>query len=472
MMPWQQWYFDIAYEYDPDTGLLFYDEDDVTVPRQSGKTTVVRTKKVHRSTVMAARLGPQRSAYYAQTRLAARRKLERDFAPSLRRSDSFREVPHARARPHGAAEWRLSLNNGSEAIEFGNGSLWGIDAPSRTGGHGDTLDDADIDEAFAHEDDTVEGSVRPAQATRVNAKLGVFSTAGDSLSKYLWRKVLAGREACETGQHGRVAYFEWSAPDDADPGDPDVWWACMPALGITITEAFIRGEWDRAQRKGQEGIDTFRRAYLNQWPEIPILEDTSGVAAFPMDLWLELANPDADRGRGAVFGVDVGEDRLAHVAVAWRLPNGAVQVMLADTGLSPLRTPERIADLAKKWRGRVMLGGTAAPLEDEVPAAEVVSASRFAGACGRFDDLLRARRIHHGNQPELNEAVRFAKWRSAGSAGERSLQLRDAPTVGPLAAVIRALAGLFDEKPPPAKPLVEASTAKPSETADLATMNF
>ena len=112
-------------------------------------------------------------------------------------------------------------------------------------------------------------------ATRLNAQLWVDSTAAHAKSFYWWRKILAGRAACESGHHGRVAFFEWCSDDDADPGDPATWWSCSPALGITITEAFLAGEWERAQRKGQEGIDTFRRAYLNQWPEVPLLEEAT-----------------------------------------------------------------------------------------------------------------------------------------------------------------------------------------------------
>src|SRR5213596_3304520 len=76
LMPWHQAAVDVAFEYDPVTGLLRYDEVDITVPRQSGKTTLTLAKKVHRLTVMAKKLGPQRSTYTAQTRLAARKKLE------------------------------------------------------------------------------------------------------------------------------------------------------------------------------------------------------------------------------------------------------------------------------------------------------------------------------------------------------------------------------------------------------------
>jgi phage terminase large subunit-like protein len=188
---------------------------------------------------MARQLGPQRSTYTAQKRLNARKKLERDFAELLRGSRSFREITNAKARPTEGHRVALSLNNGSEHIQFGTGSFLQIDTPSRTGGHGDTLDDGTIDEAFAHEDDTVEAGMRPAMATRRNAQLWVISTAGDGRSKYLYRKVLAGRRL-GVGRARQRLLRRVLRPEDADPGDPATWWGCMPALGITITEDFIR----------------------------------------------------------------------------------------------------------------------------------------------------------------------------------------------------------------------------------------
>lgn len=447
LMPWQQHIADVSFEYDPDTGLLFYGEDNVTVPRQSGKTSYIRAKTVHRSVVVARRLGPQRSAYYAQTRLAARRKLERDFAKSLRRSRSFSEVPHSRARPQKATEWRLSLNNGSEAIEFGNDSLWGIDAPSRTGGHGDTLDAADIDEAFAHQDDTVEGSVRPAQATRTNAKLGVFSTAGDALSKYLYRKVLAGRAACESGDHGGVAYFEWSAPDDADPGDPATWWGCMPALGITITEAFIRGEWERAQRKGQEGIDTFRRAYLNQWPEVPVLTDDVQFRVIPAPAWRGCERVghtptgplryavDLDSNADGVEWCSVGVSDGFHVEVVTPVDVGPGYDWLIPT-LLPV----------KDKVGRLLIDpdGPANKLIDPLESAgfdvEKVKRAEVIAAAMQFHDGVVTEQVRHIDQPRLNKAVAGAARRDVGDGNWRFSRKLSPVDISPLVAVLLARA--------------------------------
>jgi hypothetical protein len=146
-----------------------------------------------------------------------------------------------------------------------------------------------------------------------------------------------------------------------------------------------------------------------------------------------------------------------------------------DTGLSPLATPSRLSSLSKTWKGRVILGGPSSSLEQDVPRAEVISGSEFAAAFGRLVDLLDDDKIRHGNQPELNEAVRLARSKPFGALGEKSLQLKDAPGVGPLAAVVRAVHGLvLAPKKPPARPATERSVAarRPPDGDDLSVMGF
>ena len=49
LMPWQQRVADTALEVDPGTGRLAYREVTLTVPRQSGKTTLILALAVHRA---------------------------------------------------------------------------------------------------------------------------------------------------------------------------------------------------------------------------------------------------------------------------------------------------------------------------------------------------------------------------------------------------------------------------------------
>jgi hypothetical protein len=437
LMPWQQDLADVAYEFDPATGLLRYNEIDVTVPRQSGKTTLTLAKKVFRLTAMARQLGPQRSTYTAQKRLNARKKLERDFAELLRGSRSFKEITNAKARPTRATEWRLSLNNGSEAIQFGTGSFLQIDTPSRTGGHGDTLDDGTIDEAFAHEDDTVEAGMRPAMATRRSAQLWVISTAGDAKSKYLYRKVLAGRSASESGAHGKVCYAEYSAPEDADPGDPVTWWGCMPALGHTIAEDFIHGEWERAQRKGQEGIDMFLRAYLNLWPEVPNLGDDDGDA-FDMEAWSALidANPTLT---SPSFGIATAPDQSwSAICAAWRRPDGSTQLLLGDDyRRDSTWVADRAAELKSRWGGRFLVDAASRGL---VPEAIGTTLTDRAVADNALANAVKNRTVWHGNEKALNVSAKAARWKSSGET--RVLDARSSIDISPLRAAALAMHGV------------------------------
>lgn len=493
LMPWQQHVADVALELDPD-GSFHYDEVILSLPRQNGKSALVLAWIVHRLIVAPIAMGRQRVTYTAQLRQKARAKLEKDWAEVLRQAPpvdgvaSFPEILNPKARPQQPSEWKLSLNNGSENIQFGRGNFLQLDAPSRTGGHGDTLDVGVIDEAWVHENNTVETGMSPSMATRANRQFLIVSAAGEARSKYFYRKVLAGRRACVAARPGRTAYFEWSAlaldwdPEKPDrmemigePGDPATWRACMPALDITITERFVEGEWAKAVRDGREGIELFCRSYLNMWMEVPVLEEITKGSDLPVDAWLALADPGAERGTDVVFGVDIGTDRIAHVAVAWRRPDGGVQVMLADK-VSPLRTAARLRELQAKWGGPVMLGGTSAPLEGEVDDPVVMSAKEFAAAVGMFEDLITDQAIHHGNQAELNEAVEHSDLRPYGATGAQTLQLRDAPTAPPLAAVLRALhgvtSGLGAAPPSPIVVRQSATSRTVGSEPNIATMEF
>jgi hypothetical protein len=149
-----------------------------------------------------------------------------------------------------------------------------------------------------------------------------------------------------------------------------------------------------------------------------------------------------------VFGVDITGDRDAWVAVAWRRPDDALHVMLANDGqpLPAFRVEEYAKDLAERWEGQV-----AGPrwLKDEMGWSYVALAPEdFTVASGGFVDLMKEGTVRHGNQPALNAAVKAAQWRSAGSGGETAFQLRDCPEVGPLAAAARALHVLGSDSRP------------------------
>jgi phage terminase large subunit-like protein len=277
-MPWQQDVADVIMEIDPATGRLAYQEWGLTVPRQSGKSTFVEAKSAHRCTATKF-FGPrQHVVYTAQTRAKAREKWEEDFVADFEASAVFR----SRIRVH--------KGNGAEHVRFSNQSRFGLESSTEKAGHGPTVDEAYIDEAFAHQDFRLEQAFGPAMITRLNKQLGWIGTAGWlGGSPYLEEKVALGRLAALEGRSRGLAYFEWSAHEDADPGDPATWYGCMPALGHTITEEAIRAEYEKARDAGK--LNEFRRPYLNQWvPKNALAEEWLVLTE---DAWGSCLNRDA-----------------------------------------------------------------------------------------------------------------------------------------------------------------------------------
>lgn len=404
-MPWQHHISDVAMEIDPDTGLLAYRTVVVTVPRQSGKTKQELAVAVHRCTSWPKQV----VTYTAQTRLKAKEKWLDDHLEALKTSQFGKR-----------GMFRARLSAGMEAVLWNNGSKYGIEATTEKAGHGDTLDLGFLDEAFAHVDARAEQAMKPAMLTRPQPQLWVVSTAGTPASVYLRSKVDAGRARCRAGRHGGVAYFEWGAPKDADPADPATWWACMPALGWTVTEDAVRAAYDELVAEGK--LAEFRRAYLNQWlDEVP-----EEWLIIPRDAWLSLREDPVAHGQVAL-AADVtprmpGGKIQGTIAAAWRRPDGNTDIEIVDHRPGTAWMPGRVAELVRKHRPCATVidaVGPAASLIDEIEALGVAvvrpNMREVVQACGRFfDAVMDSRTLRHGGDPALDAAVAGAIKRDLG----------------------------------------------------------
>lgn len=481
-MPWQQYAVDVALEYDPVSGELWYDEVDITVPRQSGKTTLILALLVWRCITMSRRIGePQTCTYLAQSGKMARRKLEREFIPLLRRSRYMKEVPHSRARPVKPNEFKPSMNNGSEHILFGTGSFLQIEAPTEKGSHGDVLDLPIIDEAFAHVGDAVEQAVDAATITRKSPQMCVVSTAGNAKSFYLWGKVKAGRAACERNVETRVCYLEWSLPDDAPFDDEALWWEFLPALGHTISIERLRAKLQKALRNQDDGDDEdeeykglngFRRGYLNQWAEIPPdLSERVETKMKPVD-WQAVAverehwwKPEPSH---VTLAFDTSEGWTSVGLAAGTLAESWVEVIDHRSGTMWL--PGRMVELAQRWKP-IAIGLDGGNVEALAALADVrqafedaaldpdtvkpLTSGQYKAACEALlkavEDGKTTRPKHPDGSPDqLHSAGAVAGERVIGDAWVWDRKSSPVP-LSPLVAVTcaRALLGMPAPKAPP-----------------------
>jgi hypothetical protein len=303
-----------------------------------------------------------------------------------------------------------------------------------------------VDEALYLEPKHI-GAIYPTMLTQPGAQIRIASSAGLEISREL-RRI---RERGRAGKDPRLAYVEYGAERQAcalgracphEVGtqgcaldDHELWWQANCALWAgRVDEESIE------KLRGSMPPEEFMREMYSWWEDPESIGGALSYAA-----WSALADPGAPRGDLVAFGADVAEDRSAWVAVAWARDDGSTQVMLANDGqaLHPDALVTECERLTSQW------GGVVVPpkaFEDEflstIAGTFKLPVGGFTMGCGMVADRVTAGTIHHGNQDRLNDAVKAARWRSAGAYGERAFQLKDFPQVGPLAAVVRAVYGL------------------------------
>jgi len=443
-MPWQREILEAAFEIDPATGMLWYSEIVIIVPRQSGKSSLVIPWGVHRMLMWPDR---QYLLYIAQTRDKALEKLEEEHHHRIAGS-----VFKSQLRPNRRGN-TLHLSNGSESMRFRNGSKWAIDAPTEDAGHGGTLGLTIGDEIFAQKDDRLEAALMPATTAIDDAQSLWISTVGYNKVKspFLWKKAEAGRARVEllradpsllNAPRMRSLYIEYSADPKADPDDPLTWWSCMPALGFTTNQIKIA-----AFRESMQG--GFLRPFLNWWQD-----DLELAWKIPKDRWEHesVVDPGSEVARDeVVYVIDVApESAWASIAVAGIRSDTKVHLeVLADApgtdwiidGDDGLDVPG-IVDLVAAAPGPVYLEHRAAGfllpklLEAGIDARVMTAANIAVAGPGLLDAVLNRDVVHLG-QEELTEALKSASTK-ATDAGWKWIRGKSMRPVSALVAVTYA----------------------------------
>lgn len=260
--PWQRYVWAVGTEYRLDAqGRKQYHYRDVmvTVPRQSGKTTLLQPLRLYRMTVFDG-------AYLFATAQTQKHASKRMLA-MINAVENSRLGPLFKAR-RGKGDAGLVLKaNGTDLAQF---------TPNEEAIHGETTPYVDLDEIwyFTRElGEAIMGGVRPAQITLgAQAQRWYVSTMGTLASEFMNDMVEAGRK----GTPG-FCYIEYSMPDGLDPYDPKTWWLFHPGLGNIIQEEDLQAE--TTLPEGQ-----WLRAYCNRLTEVT-------DALMPLEDWDAMTDP-------------------------------------------------------------------------------------------------------------------------------------------------------------------------------------
>jgi len=437
LIPAQQYIADVAGERLAD-GAYRYPIIFVTIMRQAGKTVLGRISQ----TTRGVKYPDQKIRYTAQTGQRARDRW-------------LDNVKAVKASPLGPRT-RVSYAAGASLLTFPNGSTIGPFAPTSTSVHSETLNRVDIDEVWSFDQvagDELIAAIKPAQLTVRDRQIWLYSAANRHAqheSEFMRAWMLIGRSAV-LDPAARVAYFEWSFPDDADSYDPAIWRAHHPGIGHLITEDDIAD----AVTSFTNRLD-FDLAYGNRWPKTigtsPINIETFAGRA---DRSLELP---ADPGR-ITLAFDVGPDRSeAAILASWVDPFGRPAIKLLEHGPDAAwlldRIPElnaRLAPAAIAADSRGECRSITAKLRLEPHELDIfeLPTTDYITACGAFLlDATVGALVHDGAEPLL-VAVRGAQTKTIGDAWVWDARASDRVTPLRAATVARWVTDHPPDRPAP-----------------------
>lgn len=332
---------------------------------------------------------------------------------------------------------RVRRADGEEAIETKSGTTLQFMARSLKSGRGITGDAIYLDEAFALKPAMLASlmSTMSARSVQGNPQMWYASSAGMPESE-VWAGV---RENAIEGNDPRLAYMEWSAPDDADADDPQVWRQANPGFNIRITEDFIRSE------RAALGDEEFKRERLGIWAKL------GGEAVFADGVWESLITDSHPDDSNLFFAVDVSPSRdSASISLVSPLADGTVHIEVVDNRVGTSWVGLRIKELKERWNPNAFIAIAGSAAESLIPTwksdgarVKLIKFTDYKNACGVFFDLVTQGKLSHRDDDTLNAAVDGAKqqWTQDNASWYWSRKKSDTD-ITPLVAVTVALAGM------------------------------
>lgn len=289
----------------------------------------------------------------------------------------------------------------------GSESILQFAARSTGSGRGFTGDLVVLDEAYSLKSSEMAALLPTMSAKSISGNPQVWFTSSAGMPD---SDLLAGlREQGMSGSADRLAYFEWSTEDDADPLDRDSWYQANPALGYRISEEYVQDEYDTFMAADAE--EEFKRERLGIWAKL------GGESVFPVGVWDALADPESRPSDDLFVTVDVSPSRdSATVSVVSLRSDGVVHVEPIKTEAGTDWIGEDLRTLQQKWNPRAVLAVAGSATESLVPGwkrlgvrVRLLKFPLYKQACGVFFDLVTQGKLAHTGDSALSAAVEGAK---------------------------------------------------------------
>jgi hypothetical protein len=386
--------------------------------RQSGKNSCLEARELAEVYLVSQLAGPRlvlHSAHRFDTSVEHFRRMENRISES---PELLKRVKHRGSKVTG-----FMHAHGDESIEFEDGSRIIFAARTRGGRRGFTADLLVFDESMEFPEDFM-----AAVVPTVSAKTGSqflpgpqmwFTGSAVDQQKDPHGIVLARlrERGIKAEPNGSLAFFEWSADDDADPNDPLSWAQANPGLGIRITAEHIALEKASMPPRGF----AVERLGIGDWPST----DPESERVISAQAWADLADPGSRITGSPTFALDVDPDQSwCTISAAGEREDGLYHVGVVEHRRGTEWVAPHCAELLKQFGDADLVidprsesHALLPDLEDAGVFPTRVGSADYAEACGGFFLIVSEKRLRYmPPQPELDAAV----------AGARTAPLLDA----------------------------------------------
>lgn len=285
----------------------------ISAPRQNGKNAIAEGRVLYGLLV-----NNERIIWTAHLGRTARRAF-------LRLASIFTNQEHPEILD---AVRQVRYTIGEEAILMKSGGSVEFSSRTRQAGRGfDAVSTVIFDEAQELEESQIEALTATLSASATGTRQLYYlgtppypGCPGDVFRRF--------RQACIDGTVGRSScWHEWSAPaeniKDLDVSDRALWYACNPALGVRLSEAFT------AEEHRLLSPDGFARERLGWWA--PVEETNTTEYVIDPDLWDSCASDDPKPEGKTAFGVKFSADGSTVVLAGACIPReGSARISIIE----------------------------------------------------------------------------------------------------------------------------------------------
>lgn len=378
----------------------------VCCPRQNGKNAILEIRELLGPTILDEKLLIH-TAHLADTSKEGFRRLDDLIDANAWLSAQVKHI------------WRT---NGHESIEFHNGNRIRFRTRTRGGGRGFSGSPVFFDEPMFLSEISM-GSILPVMSAQPDPQAWFTGSAVDQEIHEDGVVFARVRDRVLSGDHSRLAYFEWSldfeSPDEVEDSvmeDPAAAASTNPAYGVRISPDYVEAE----MRELDSRTLAVERYGVGDWPPV----DGSASQVIKVALWDTLADMAGVMSSERCLAFDVSPDRsMGSIMAAGGRDDDLWQMEIIDHREGTGWIVPRLVELSEPGDVLAILVHGSSPAasliqegEDAGLVFEVVTDGDYAKACGALFDAVEQREFRHQGSRVMRSSIKGLTKRLLGDA--------------------------------------------------------